>query len=231
MVLSFAMNATGTGGRADPPARGGDDPAPGDGGADRAPGDGGADRAPRGGDDPAPGGDARTANLLGAYALRASTAMTDALGAGSDAAALIALLNFADGQEPLRRALGLSQPGTVHVVDRLVANGLAARAPSPEDRRRVLIALTPRGRRAARRLLAARERALIIDLDGALDAQERAQLTGLLEKLLAAATDGRDQARRICRLCDTRACGHPRRCPVTQAAACAGSGSAASARR
>ena len=178
------------------------------------------------------GGDARTANLLGAYALRATTAMTDALGAGSDAAALIALLNFAGGQEPLRRALALSQPGTVHVVDRLVANGLAARAPSPADRRRVQVSLTARGRRAARRLLAARERALTSDLDHALDAQERVQLTGLLEKLLAAATDGRDQARRICRLCDTRACGHPRRCPVTRAAAaCAGSGSAASARR
>jgi DNA-binding MarR family transcriptional regulator len=106
--------------------------------------------------------------------------MADALGPGSDAAALVALLNFADGQEPLRRALALLQPGTVHVVDRLVAHGLAERLPSAGDRRRVEIGLTPRGRRAARRLLAARERALARDLE-ALDWEERAQLAGLLE--------------------------------------------------
>ncbi|MGH2825093.1 MAG: MarR family transcriptional regulator, partial [Thermoleophilaceae bacterium] len=53
----------------------------------------------------------------------------------------------------------------------------------------------------------------------ALDPAERAELARLHEKVLATLTDGRAAARRICRLCDGRACGHEEGlCPVTRAA-------------
>ncbi|MGH2844754.1 MAG: MarR family transcriptional regulator, partial [Thermoleophilaceae bacterium] len=52
-----------------------------------------------------------------------------------------------------------------------------------------------------------------------LDANERAELARLHEKVLSALTEGRSSARRICRLCDAEACGHREgRCPVTRAA-------------
>jgi hypothetical protein len=51
----------------------------------------------------------------------------------------------------------------------------------------------------------------------ALDAGEQRALAGLLEKMLAAETTGPVSSRVICRLCDPDACGHPQRCPVTQA--------------
>jgi hypothetical protein len=52
----------------------------------------------------------------------------------------------------------------------------------------------------------------------ALGDRERAAFERLLERLLRAVTADRDDARRICRLCDPGVCGHPDRCPVTQAA-------------
>ena len=69
----------------------------------------------------------------------------------------------------------------------------------------------------ARRLLAARQAALAPLMD-VLDDREAATLERLLERLLAGVTEDRDDARRICRLCDPDVCGHPARCPVTQAA-------------
>jgi DNA-binding MarR family transcriptional regulator len=43
------------------------------------------------------------------------------------------------------------------LVDRLVEAGLVARRTAPDDRRRVELSLTPRGRRLQKRILAARE--------------------------------------------------------------------------
>jgi hypothetical protein len=45
-----------------------------------------------------------------------------------------------------------------------------------------------------------------------LSARERADLARLHERLLAALTDGRQERRRVCRLCDVDACG--RDCPT-----------------
>ncbi len=63
--------------------------------------------------------DERTANLLGALALtladRADAAVRDGAGiAGSDAAALVTLRNYAEGEplELLRKALALSHPAS-----------------------------------------------------------------------------------------------------------------------
>lgn len=166
----------------------------------------------------------REANLLGAVSLAVADRLRAAAegGAGeggSTPAALVSLAGYLDGGpiESLRGPLGLTHSATVRLVDRLVASGLASRRPG-SDRRAVSVALTPAGQRAAAEALAAREGALEGALTG-LDAEERAQLARLHEKVLAALTGGRADAGHICRLCDADACGHHEgRCPVTRAA-------------
>jgi MarR family transcriptional regulator, negative regulator of the multidrug operon emrRAB len=168
----------------------------------------------------------RLENLAGAFALstgrRLERAVEEATGLGpAEAAALVALRNFADGgrQDLLRDALELSQPGVVRVVDRLVQRGLVERRRgAAADRREVQVAMTGAGREAVATALDARaevlDRALAPLADG-----DRRRLEALLERLLAASTTDRASARSICRLCDGPACGHPDRCPVTQAVA------------
>jgi MarR family transcriptional regulator, negative regulator of the multidrug operon emrRAB len=162
----------------------------------------------------------RAANLLGAHALVATDRMRRAAGMElSSAAVLSALETFADGAsiDQLRRVLGLSHSGGVRIVTRLASQGLVAREPDPADRRAVRLHLTADGRRAARRVLAARREALAALL-APLGTRETADLERLLERLLVAVIDEREAANRICRLCDPDVCGHPERCPVTQAA-------------
>jgi MarR family transcriptional regulator, negative regulator of the multidrug operon emrRAB len=162
---------------------------------------------------------ARAANLLGAHALVVADRMREAAGMElSSAAVLTALETFADGAsiDALRRVLGLSHSGGVRIVKRLEVEGLVARAPDPADGRAVRLHLTRDGRREARRLLAARQAALTPLLAG-LGERESAALERLLERLLARATGSGEDANRICRLCDPVVCGHPARCPVTQA--------------
>jgi MarR family transcriptional regulator, negative regulator of the multidrug operon emrRAB len=162
---------------------------------------------------------ARAANLLGAHALVVADRMREAAGMElSSAAVLTALETFAGGAsiDALRRVLGLSHSGGVRIVKRLEAEGLVAREPDPADRRAVRLHLTGDGRREARRLLAARQAALTPLLAG-LGERESAALERLLERLLARATGSGEDANRICRLCDPEICGHPDRCPVTQA--------------
>jgi DNA-binding MarR family transcriptional regulator len=162
----------------------------------------------------------RAANLLGAHALVATDRMRRAAGMElSSAAVLSALETFADGAsiDDLRRVLGLSHSGGVRIVRRLTGRGLVAREPDPADRRAVRLHLTADGRRAARRVLAGRQETLA-QLLAPLGRRETAELERLLERLLAAVTDDRGAANHICRLCDPEVCGHPDRCPVTQAA-------------
>jgi DNA-binding MarR family transcriptional regulator len=179
-----------------------------------------AEQARRDGVTPA---ELRTANLLGALALRVTERTATSLEdggtvAGTDAMALIALHNYAEGAtlETLRSGLGLSQPGTVRLVDRLAARGLVERRRSERDGRALALHLTAAGRRAVDAALTARASVTTDVLAGLTDG-ERERLTALLEKMLAAQTTNRVSARRICRLCDGEACGHPERCPVTQA--------------
>ena len=168
--------------------------------------------------------DERTANLLGALALtladRAGAAVRDSAGlAGSDAAALVTLRNYAEGEplDLLRRALALSHPAVVRLADRLQVRGLVERHRSDRDGRAVALRLTPAGRRAADQALAARAEAIAAALD-ALGAAERRTLERMLERMLEVETTDSTASMVICRMCDPDVCGHPERCPVTQAA-------------
>jgi DNA-binding MarR family transcriptional regulator len=159
--------------------------------------------------------DERTGNLLGALALT----LADQIDMGSDAAALITLRNYAEGEplDLLRRALALSHPGVVRLADRLERGGLVERRRSERDGRAVALRLTPAGRRAADEAQAARADAVDTAL-AALGTDERRALDGMLERMLAAHTTDSTASLVICRLCDPHVCGHPASCPVTLAA-------------
>jgi MarR family transcriptional regulator, negative regulator of the multidrug operon emrRAB len=168
--------------------------------------------------------DERTAQLLGALALaladRAGAAVQDEAGvSGSDAAALVTLRNYAEGEplDLLRRALALSHPAVVRLADRLQARGLVERHRSDRDGRAVALRLTKSGRRAADTALAARAEAIDAALQ-TLDAGQRRALAPMLERMLGAQTTDSTASLVICRMCDPDVCGHPDRCPVTQAA-------------
>jgi DNA-binding MarR family transcriptional regulator len=165
-----------------------------------------------------------TANVLGAVVdvlardLEAVTAAA-ASRAGGRAAALTALAGFASGGpiDFLASSLGLSHSRVVRLVDQLEADGHVTRGRGTADRRTVNVALTESGWALAREISAARLSLLREEL-GALDADDRAALDRIGAKLLSRRIDSVRAAGRTCRMCDPKACGHPRRCPVTLAA-------------
>jgi DNA-binding MarR family transcriptional regulator len=83
----------------------------------------------------------------------------------------------------LSGAMVLSSGAMTNRIDRLEEAGLVERLPDPDDRRGTLVAITERGRQVVDEAMVAHlaneERLL-----GALSADERQQLTGLLRKLL-----------------------------------------------
>jgi DNA-binding MarR family transcriptional regulator len=166
----------------------------------------------------------RVGNLLGALSLTIADTTADAIGessgrSSSDAAALTAMLNFLPkpSVDRLRQVLGLTPSGTVRLVDRLEAAGLVRRGPG-DDARSTSVVLTAAGRRAARRVSAARA-GILEDSLQVLDEAEREQLDALLAKVLVGRMRGPGAVRWMCRLCDMRACGRDEgRCPVAEAA-------------
>lgn len=180
-----------------------------------------------------PGADpdlSRLANLLGAWSLavsdRITAAATTAAGRGGQApAALVALDQFAEGSaiEELSAVLALTHSATVRLVDALVADGQVARRRRRGDRRAVAVALTPSGRRAARRIIRARREA-VQEVLGGLSAAQRRALTAMAERLTgdlaALRLDERSEGELpaggwLCRMCDFAACGRPEgRCPA-----------------
>jgi DNA-binding MarR family transcriptional regulator len=162
-------------------------------------------------------GDARTSNLLGALALEAGRlqeVVHDPVGQAGAAAAALDTIDAYPGRtiEQLRAPLGLSQPGAVRLVERLVAAGWVHRGGS-RGRHGFELHLTQGGRAVLDELLA-RRRAALEPLLEPLTGRERAQLESLLEKLLAGRTGGRADLERLCRLCERRVC---ERCPVAAA--------------
>ena len=172
---------------------------------------------------------ARDGNVLGALSLVVADQMSDAVAAAADqsltaAAALSALEHFADGCsiDRLRRILGLTSSGTVRLVDRLVAAGEVRRREGP-DGRTTSVGFTAAGRRAARRVTAARA-AVLEDALADLSPAERADLERLAARVLEGVVRRKlareaESTRWICRLCDMDACGRAEgRCPAANAA-------------
>ena len=142
------------------------------------------------------------------------TGVEGALGwGGAGPAALVHLAAHpGESAEALHRVLGISQPGTAQVVERLVDQGRLERRPGRDGRTQALH-LTARGRRTAGRLIERRAEALGTLLAPLTD-RERAQLTPLLEKIVAGLADDRPEALRTCRLCDREACCREPGCPL-----------------
>jgi len=163
----------------------------------------------------------RTANLLGAVALAVTDRMAEwpSGRSATDAAALSALDQFL-GRPPiehLAQVVGLSHSGAVRLVDRLESEGLVRRGPG-EDGRATTVALTPAGRREARRVTAARA-AVLDDAVRGLGASERDALGLLLGRVLVAMMRAPGATRWTCRLCDLAACGRAAgHCPLEQEA-------------
>ena len=160
----------------------------------------------------------RDANLLGALGLALADRLSAAakpIGSSSAAAALVALSARAarPSIDALARIVGLSHSGTVRLVDRLERDGLVERRRGA-DQRSAALALTPAGRRAARRVLTRRE-AEMHSLLALLTDDQRAALTVVAQSILAELGADADAERRVCRLCDLDACGRSRGlCPA-----------------
>jgi DNA-binding MarR family transcriptional regulator len=163
----------------------------------------------------------RTANLLAATA----RLVEDAVSAraervlprtGGAPAALVTIAHFPGlSIEQLRRALGLTHPGGVRLVNRLQGDGLLRR--EKLDARSVRLHLTRRGANLVERLEHARLEA-VRDLLAPLSGTQQRQLEPILAAVLGAQTHDDHDLRRICRLCSFEACeSRGRTCPVAAA--------------
>jgi DNA-binding MarR family transcriptional regulator len=127
-----------------------------------------------------------------------------------DIAALTLLASHPDVPiDWLRARIGLSQPGTVRLVDRLSDAGLVRRA--AREGRSVHLAVTPAGRELLDRWTRQRDRA-VRRLTAGLTGDQQRQLTELLAVALSTPDRPRAEADQTCRTCDWPACGDD--CPV-----------------
>jgi DNA-binding MarR family transcriptional regulator len=157
----------------------------------------------------------RTANLLGALGLavadRIEGAAREVMGRAGETPAALAVIGHGCGpsNDQLRRILGLSHPGAVRLVDRLVADGLVERRPG-RDRRAVALHLSARGMALREDLLRGRLGAVRPLVDPLTEAEQEALAT-LLGKMLASRGTTQAERRTLCRLCDDRVCAA---CPI-----------------
>ena len=157
----------------------------------------------------------RTANLLGAVGLAVAdrileTAQRVLNHSGETPAALVVIgYGLGPSNDQLRRILGLSHPGTVRLIDRLVADGLVERKRGP-DNRTIALYLTKEGQARREQLLAGRLAAIKPFLS-ALAPSEQQTFDKLLHKILANMETTDLERCSLCRLCDNRICTD---CPI-----------------
>jgi MarR family transcriptional regulator, negative regulator of the multidrug operon emrRAB len=157
----------------------------------------------------------RTANLLGVVALavtdRIEETSRDILSHAGETPAALVVIGYGTGpsNDKLRRILGLSHPGTVRLVDRLVADGLVERREG-HDKRAIALYLTKRGKALREELLKGRLAAIRPLLAPLTDAEQET-LAALLHKMLASIDTTDLERRTLCRLCDDRVCSD---CPI-----------------
>ena len=157
----------------------------------------------------------RTSNLLGVVGLaiadRIEASARDTLSHVGETPAAVVVIGYGLGpsNDQLRRILRLSHPGTVRLVDRLVADGLVERRKG-RDKRAIALHLTDTGHRLREDLLTGRIaaiRPLLAPLTGA----EQDTLAALLHKMIAALPTTDLERCNLCRLCDDRVCTD---CPI-----------------
>jgi DNA-binding MarR family transcriptional regulator len=157
----------------------------------------------------------RTANLLGVLGLavfgRIENTARDILHHTGEAPAAIVVIGYGLGpsNDQLRRILGLSHPGAVRLVDRLVADGLVERREGA-DKRAIALHLTKRGKNLREKLLRGRLAAIRPLLEPLTDAEQEA-LGALMHKILASMETTDLERCTLCRLCDDRVCSD---CPI-----------------
>jgi DNA-binding MarR family transcriptional regulator len=163
----------------------------------------------------------RTANLLGALAGEVANRLGQQLKSHpnqtNSSAAALNVIAYYEGctNGKLAKALRLSHPAVVRLVDKLEAEGLVE-CRDASDGRAVALYLTKGGKAQARKVLEGR----CVTLSGLIEVlseKEQAQLAHCLDKILRGLTETLDQANYICRLCDDIAC-PPEHCPVHLAA-------------
>jgi DNA-binding MarR family transcriptional regulator len=152
----------------------------------------------------------RDLNVIGAFALALADdfkgAMEDLADGNESACAALIVIGQESGLsvDRLSKILGLSQPGTVRLVDRLAGTKLVERK-TGTDRRSVALRLTEAGRRQVKSLLVGRRHALLEALRG-LDDWERSTLTAIAGKVLRGLGHSDVECDRRCRLCDDDSC-------------------------
>ncbi len=157
----------------------------------------------------------RTANLLGVLGLavfdRIENTARDILSHVGETPAAIVVIGYDLGpsNDQLRQILGLSHPGTVRLVDRLVADGLVKRYEG-FDKRAVSLYLTRRGKNLREKLLQGRLAAIRPFLASLTDSEQET-FGALLHKILASMETTDLERRTLCRLCDDRVCSN---CPI-----------------
>jgi MarR family transcriptional regulator, negative regulator of the multidrug operon emrRAB len=157
----------------------------------------------------------RTANLLGVVGLLVANRIEETARAilgrvGETPAAVVVIgYGFGPSNDRLRQILGLSHPGAVRLIDRLVADGLVERRIGA-DRRAIALYLTRRGNALREKLLQGRL-AAIGPLLAPLSAGEEATFAALLHKMLSAMDTSDLERCTLCRMCDDRVCTN---CPI-----------------
>jgi DNA-binding MarR family transcriptional regulator len=154
-------------------------------------------------------------NVVAAWALSAVDAVAagySSVGLAEREAAALVLLGSHPGAgiDWLCPRLGLTQSGTVRLVDRLAEAGLVERGAVLAGRR-VPLTLTGAGQQRLDQATAARAEA-VAAVTAALTGTERQALARLAGKALGGMPRDRPAADTACRLCDWPGC--PRPCPV-----------------
>ncbi|UHC82757.1 MarR family transcriptional regulator [Pseudomonas sp. NIBR-H-19] len=158
------------------------------------------------------------ANLLGAFAttisMRVEHEVSELGGHGlTHESALVAIFNHPnDSIDVLRKVLGITHSGAVRLINTLEQEGLVERHRSEKDARTAVLRVTPEGQQRACKVLQARAQVTTQILE-TLTTEQQQTLTLLLETALGQLTNDKDDARRICRLCNEKVC-RARGCPV-----------------
>ena len=92
------------------------------------------------------------------------------------------------GIKELAQAFAVSTSNVTQQIDKLVARGLVARTERPQDRRQVMLTLTPEGQQAAGEISQA-ARGYLQRLLSRLSPTEQKELTRLLRRLVESATE------------------------------------------